>query len=1617
MGGLGGVYQFASDPFNPAQFAQWHKFGSMLPKVLVADLHYDPTDDILVAGTFGRGAWSIKNFSAQKNIFPTAGGAGLAQAAFEPDDLAAGSEVPAGNALGGFVLELAGTAGNDDVLVRRDPMNPALLQVLSGGQPVDLGGPVEVVSVAQVVFDGMGGDDHFTVDVSNGVVGFPGSSLTDGQTSIVFHGGGGIDTFEMLGGPVMTQASNFDAMTKMGTFLLAGDDAIGEYRVDDVEVVQQNQLASPTSDRLRALGAGLEHLADWSGGMLTSLASPIAALGDSWTKVLNGLNVEPDEESLSDPEAEDETGAGQGLATGAADDGGDDDGGEVEEEEGGDGGGGPTAVRGTIGVATSEILRRLFETGDDRLMFAEIGTFITTTSELVSRLDVLGDVTVVQDDANGLILDVQIEKRLDGEAELDVDVLDGAVGIAGDVKVSADVTAKLRLGVDSRGFFIDADATSDPEIVIRNFEVDGDIQAIGKVGFLGVEIDGASLEVDPNVAIKIDIRDPGADPLVGDQDGVVRVYELAAEPTTMASATIVGNSQADDLVLKLDAKALPIFDAIEPLFELADATLELHFADINAPDHAELTVSSQAGQELVDFLNADIPEIVDGIQQIASTFQSFTGVDVLATKIPILGKSIGDLLSSVPKPVDLTSDMITAVGDVNQDGGTSFFAVNVNVDLVKEGVAVGNVVHFRGTGGSTVDGEVASVEASSFTVKFSGSEGPDRTSPSMQIVKKGGLGDQLSSLIGHSATTLVDSGTIQGLVEEIAQRLGIDGDKFEIEDGGAADGRVIMVKLPLDIDPFVYETTVDFSGQIPGLALSGAGKVLVTIDPDFEIEVGIRLGSGISPAERVFIVDNADPEVSLHVTAQLDDPVIHGSLGLLDLTLAEQALPVNQGILIDGTITVNLHEPTMGDGRITLGDLAGGSFTDFIDVGIDASFDIDGLELKAGGALSGALGTIKISLDGSGPGHVTSLAGLTNLPSALNIQGLDEFLNFDNLSAVALQQILLQLRSWLDSLQGSSVFTTGIPFTSKTLGDAIDMGTAFFDSVVGVLDNPRLVAEGLAAADGQLEKDVNLSLSVNDSIDLNFKILASETMDNASLDDLAADIRAALAIALQNAGLPNALDVGVRQGALTIFAKTDDIKGLAVSASDAAIGFAKDQLSDAIGYRSLDEFFAMLASRLPGPLNPAYDAASNRLSFTLAFDKSLAANNLPLDFSLGLGSLAEISTSSQISVTGEAMGSLRVGINLSDLTGGFQLQNSTPLSTLKKGQGVVIPADSPSTIKDIRITLRNGSTVDVDLTTAMTTIGDIVNAIKNASPFLAGSGIDPATQQAIRIVDSSTGSAMLSVAALPGSLAALDLGLVGLDADGDGILVGQPLHGVTDGDRFSIDVAGSSLGGNISLVANDVDATARVGFVDVSIVNGHGSASAAVNVSLNDPGTGAADGRITLDELFGALADNPASLITVLGPTGSASFDLPIQINPAPLLPPADPHLIVSMTNLFDPATFSAAITPQFDLLSGLEDFAFSQLIDGLRHVQTLLADVENINLFKQQLPLVNTSLADMLGLSEKFGRVINRLEADQPRTINQFRQSLDTAIQAELTGTTIPNLNITLVPASSTST
>ncbi len=65
-GGAKGVFQLRSP--QTATGSPWQAAGARLPRNLTFDLHYDYTNDVLVAGTLGRGAWTISQPFAPLNL-------------------------------------------------------------------------------------------------------------------------------------------------------------------------------------------------------------------------------------------------------------------------------------------------------------------------------------------------------------------------------------------------------------------------------------------------------------------------------------------------------------------------------------------------------------------------------------------------------------------------------------------------------------------------------------------------------------------------------------------------------------------------------------------------------------------------------------------------------------------------------------------------------------------------------------------------------------------------------------------------------------------------------------------------------------------------------------------------------------------------------------------------------------------------------------------------------------------------------------------------------------------------------------------------------------------------------------------------------------------------------------------------------------------------------------------------------------------------------------------------------------------------------------------------------------------------------------------------------------
>ncbi len=145
VGGFGGVFRAV---LAATATQLWTEIGQALPNVLAKDLRYNATDDVLLAGTFGRGAWTIPNAGA-----------------------AITAPVPPG------VLNIFGDTDfigqNDDIVLIRDATQPAYLNVFINNTTNIPDFQYQLAAIKQITVFGLAGNDTLRVDNDNGLISVP----------------------------------------------------------------------------------------------------------------------------------------------------------------------------------------------------------------------------------------------------------------------------------------------------------------------------------------------------------------------------------------------------------------------------------------------------------------------------------------------------------------------------------------------------------------------------------------------------------------------------------------------------------------------------------------------------------------------------------------------------------------------------------------------------------------------------------------------------------------------------------------------------------------------------------------------------------------------------------------------------------------------------------------------------------------------------------------------------------------------------------------------------------------------------------------------------------------------------------------------------------------------------------------------------------------------------------------------------------------------------------------------------------------------------------------------------------------------------------------------------
>ena len=182
---VGGSFGVFSTSLDGSATQVWSEYGKGLPTTVVSDIRYYSADDILVVGTFGRGAWTVANVSSSIN---TDG-----------------------------ILDIDGTAGDDTIRLILNASNPAFVDIFINNLTTTPDGTFELSELLSINIDGLAGNDNIIIDSTNGLI-----EVTDG---INVEGGAGFDTLtlQQTGGATHTSDTySVGAEAGAGTSTIVG---------------------------------------------------------------------------------------------------------------------------------------------------------------------------------------------------------------------------------------------------------------------------------------------------------------------------------------------------------------------------------------------------------------------------------------------------------------------------------------------------------------------------------------------------------------------------------------------------------------------------------------------------------------------------------------------------------------------------------------------------------------------------------------------------------------------------------------------------------------------------------------------------------------------------------------------------------------------------------------------------------------------------------------------------------------------------------------------------------------------------------------------------------------------------------------------------------------------------------------------------------------------------------------------------------------------------------------------------------------------------------------------------------------------------------------------------
>ncbi|MEQ1826133.1 MAG: hypothetical protein ABL921_09305, partial [Pirellula sp.] len=555
-----------------------------------------------------------------------------------------------------------------------------------------------------------------------------------------------------------------------------------------------------------------------------------------------------------------------------------------------------------------------------------------------------------------------------------------------------------------------------------------------------------------------------------------------------------------------------------PSVQITDSNLFDSNPPVFTVDMAPMTLNL-SGEALIQGLLA-VAEWLDS----AVNFQdTVSDIKLLGTKIPLLDKTVGELLASEAEKRGFDPSQILSFSDVVESEGFKRFTTQLNLggkSASSVGIKIGDVMTFLSKTGEQFEAIVDKLDGEKISVKYDASrtDEPDDVKPSLFVRIKGKLSDVIKAAVDKYLDPEEIVPSLGDVLNDLIEPLGLSIANVAYNN---TTKRLTMTPTftPKSIE---FQTELDFGTSISVLDFNASGTFLIRATPTIRLPLDINLASDntLTAGNRVAIVDDAQPEVTLALSAQLNDPFARASLGFLSAVLAEDAgITPNEGIKFNTIFTVDVNDPNTvvgTTGRATVTELiTPGNLAASFDPKFTGDFDIDGLLIKpeiAGASIPGQVEIFTTTTAGGSTRGIATFNSLSDLGSLFNkISVTNTIGSFESLTPEAIVAMFIQLGNSIENIASKLDVPNGLPFIQNAVDGIVNFAETTQDFGRQLYFNPKMIGSGnIQVTNGRLSKDPTLVVRIEGGEPLFITIPASSTSTNNSIDDLYADINAVL---------------------------------------------------------------------------------------------------------------------------------------------------------------------------------------------------------------------------------------------------------------------------------------------------------------------------------------------------------------------------------------------------------------------------------------------------------------------------------------------------------------------------